>query len=283
MANIQIKDLPAVTSLDANDIIHVNLASTSGDRSIIFSSFVSEIIADYKANNTDVVNEVDTKIMTPQRTAYMLENKKSTQAQAESGIDNTTLMSPLRVFQAIDKKTATTTQRGSVELATATEVITGIDDVRAVTPAGLSARTGTESRDGIVRYANQAQAEAGLSSSLVMSPLRTANYINVKLPDIADKNYRDLLTGGGNLTIHQQYHLSGNSTFILPNISGLTKGMTIVLTKEIDSTPNIRVFNLTSDRIRVGRYSGDVVLDTEIIFDINCEILLIFNGTYWEV
>lgn len=283
MANIQIKDLPAVTSLEPNDIIHVNLASTSGDRSIIFSNFVSEIIADYKANNTDVVNEVDTKIMTPQRTAYMLDTKKSTQAQAEAGTDNTTLMTPLRVFQAINNKVATTEQRGSVELATSAETITGTDTQRAITPSGLSARTGTESRDGIVRYANQAQAEAALSSSLAMSPLRTGQLIIARTPDIADKNYRDLLSGGGNLSIHQQYHLSGDSTFILPNISGISKGSTIVLTKEIDNTPTIRVFNTTSDRIRVGRYSGDVILDTSVIFDINCEILLIFNGTYWEV
>lgn len=283
MANIQIKDLPEITALDPNDIIHINKASSGSDHSIIFSVFVGEILGDYKATNTDVINEVDNKFMTPQKTAFMLTNKVASFNEAVAGTTNTKLMTPLRVRDVINNVTATTSSVGTVELATDAETIAGTDTSRAVTPKGLASKTATESRDGIVRFANEAQATAAASSTLTMSPLRSKSLINSMIPNIADKDYRDVLSSGASLDKHQTYHIKNNGTFTLPNTSGLSAGTTVVLTKDIDVTPNVRVFNLASDRIRVGRYDDNVDIDTEVIFDINCEIIIVYNGTQWEI
>lgn len=65
---------------------------------------------------------------------------------------------------------ATETVKGKVELATAAEVQTGTDAVRAITPAGLSARTATETRTGIVELATTAEAIAGVDTTRAVTP-----------------------------------------------------------------------------------------------------------------
>ncbi|MFL6532465.1 gp53-like domain-containing protein [Pseudomonas alvandae] len=69
---------------------------------------------------------------------------------------------------------ASTTGRGVVELATDAETQSGADIERAVTPAGLSARTATVARTGIVQFATQAEAEAGLNATKALNPLGAA-------------------------------------------------------------------------------------------------------------
>lgn len=65
---------------------------------------------------------------------------------------------------------ATTDMEGVVELATNDETITGTDAVRAVTPAGLSARTATTSRTGLVELATAAEAIKGTDGSRALTP-----------------------------------------------------------------------------------------------------------------
>jgi hypothetical protein len=65
---------------------------------------------------------------------------------------------------------ATTTKQGIVELATAEETITGSDGSRAVTPAGLSARTATTGRKGLVELATFAEAIAGTDGDRAVTP-----------------------------------------------------------------------------------------------------------------
>lgn len=69
---------------------------------------------------------------------------------------------------------ATETARGVIELATSAEVITGTDAERAVTPAGLSARTATDSRVGIVELATNAEAQAGTDTARAVTPAALA-------------------------------------------------------------------------------------------------------------
>jgi hypothetical protein len=72
---------------------------------------------------------------------------------------------------------ATTTVRGIVELATTSEVTTGTDTVRAVTPAGvkaaLDARVGaaTTTASGIVELATGAEALAGTDTDRAVTPV----------------------------------------------------------------------------------------------------------------
>jgi hypothetical protein len=58
---------------------------------------------------------------------------------------------------------ATTTAKGGVELATAAEVITGTDNLRAVTPAGLAAKVASTLNPGIVQLSDN----ASLTSSVL--------------------------------------------------------------------------------------------------------------------
>lgn len=62
--------------------------------------------------------------------------------------------------------------RGIVELATLEEVQTGEDTTRVVTPAGLAARTATETRAGLVELATKVEAEGGVDNTRYVTPLR---------------------------------------------------------------------------------------------------------------
>lgn len=65
---------------------------------------------------------------------------------------------------------ATTLIAGKSRFATDAEVISGSAANRAVTPAGLSARTATESRSGISRYATATEALAGTITDAAVTP-----------------------------------------------------------------------------------------------------------------
>jgi len=76
---------------------------------------------------------------------------------------------------------ASTTTKGVVELATSAETQTGTDAVRAVTPAGLAATTGTETRSGVLKLATQAEALARTESTKAMSAIRVDQAISARL------------------------------------------------------------------------------------------------------
>ncbi len=69
---------------------------------------------------------------------------------------------------------ASETVAGKVELATAAEVQTGTDTARAVTPAGLAARTATETRAGVVELATTAEATTGTDTARAVTPAGVA-------------------------------------------------------------------------------------------------------------
>ena len=60
--------------------------------------------------------------------------------------------------------------QGLIELATNTEVQDGTDTGRAVTPAGLSARTATDARTGLVELATAAEAATESDSARALTP-----------------------------------------------------------------------------------------------------------------
>lgn len=65
---------------------------------------------------------------------------------------------------------ATESQRGFVELASQSEVNTGTDTARAVTPAGLANRTATETRAGVIELATSAEVTAGTDAVRAVTP-----------------------------------------------------------------------------------------------------------------
>lgn len=76
---------------------------------------------------------------------------------------------------------ASTTVKGLIELATNAETQAGTDSSRAITPAGLSSRVGTESAAGILQLATQAEAVAGTESSKALSAIRVHQAISARL------------------------------------------------------------------------------------------------------
>lgn len=77
----------------------------------------------------------------------------------------------------VNRDQATTTVLGLVTLATSTEVNTGTDTSKVVTPATLAGRTATESRTGLAEIATQAETDAGTDDSRFVTPLKLATYI----------------------------------------------------------------------------------------------------------
>jgi hypothetical protein len=72
----------------------------------------------------------------------------------------------------VNRDQATTTVLGLVYLATSAEVQTGVDSVKAVTPATLSARTATETRTGIAEIATQTETNTGTDDATIVTPLK---------------------------------------------------------------------------------------------------------------
>lgn len=75
---------------------------------------------------------------------------------------------------------ATTERQGVVELASAQETIEGADAQRAVTPAGLNARTGTEDRTGLVQLATEAEVVSGKDDAKAVTPKKLAQQLAKK-------------------------------------------------------------------------------------------------------
>lgn len=84
---------------------------------------------------------------------------------------------------------ATDAAKGIVELATIAETQTGTDAERAVTPAGLSARTATEDRIGLIELATLAEVLAGAAGTPAVTPAtlsaRTATDTRTGLVELA--------------------------------------------------------------------------------------------------
>lgn len=129
---------------------------------------------------------------------------RASQVESEAGVANRKLMTPERTFQAITAKAATTSARGSVELATDAEA-QGLDSEAVVlTPSNVAAL-----------LASEAEAEAGTAENRLMTPLTTRQAILVATPaDIgAVPTSRTItttapLTGGGDLSANRTLAVS---------------------------------------------------------------------------
>lgn len=94
----------------------------------------------------------------------------ATQTEVNTGTDDTRIVTPLKLAT----RTATDTRPGVVELATDAEVQTGTDTARAITPANLSARSATETRSGVAEVATQTETDTGTDDGRIVTPLKAA-------------------------------------------------------------------------------------------------------------
>lgn len=72
----------------------------------------------------------------------------------------------------VNRDQATTSTLGLVTLATGTEVNTGTDANKAITPSTLSGRTATETRSGLAAIATQTQVNTGTDDATIVTPLK---------------------------------------------------------------------------------------------------------------
>lgn len=82
------------------------------------------------------------------------------------------------IFLESNRDQATTTVLGMVMLATNAETQAGTNSTKAVTPAGLSARTATETRTGLIEIATQAETNTGTDDTRAVTPLKMVTYLN---------------------------------------------------------------------------------------------------------
>jgi len=75
---------------------------------------------------------------------------------------------------------ATETILGLVRLASNTEVQTGIDLNKVITPSGLSSRTATETRTGIAEIATQTETNTGTDDERIVTPLKLKTFFDEK-------------------------------------------------------------------------------------------------------
>lgn len=92
---------------------------------------------------------------------------------------NPTITNPNHyIFIETNRDQATTTVLGLVYIATQSEVNTGTDANKAVTPATLSGRTATETRTGIAEIATQVETDAGTDDSRIVTPLKLKTFFD---------------------------------------------------------------------------------------------------------
>lgn len=141
----------------------------------------------------------------------------------------------------VNRDQATTTTLGLLQLATSTEVNTGTDANKAVTPSTLSGRTATETRTGLAEIATQAETDAGTDDARFVTPLKLKTYLdNTNLT--AASTYTQTLTGSS--TSHAVTH-NLNSLDVMIEVYEVATGET-VYTDAIRTSVNVVTFVFTT-------------------------------------
>jgi hypothetical protein len=129
----------------------------------------------------------------------------------------------------VNRDQATTTVLGLVFIATQTEVNTGTDAVKAVTPATLAGRTATETRTGIAALATQTQTNTGTDDATIVTPLKLkTNLATYKFAG------NIVVTTPGNYTVTHNL----NSTDVLVRVSD-TSNNEIVICDTVITSANV--------------------------------------------
>ncbi len=95
---------------------------------------------------------------------------------------------------------ATTTARGTVELATNAEAQAGTSDSLAVTPSALASRAATESRTGVIEIATQSETNSGTDDARAVTPKKLRLGFSISLS--GDNNHVALPSWLGGVVIN---------------------------------------------------------------------------------
>ena len=123
------------------------------------------------------------------------------QSEVNSGLDDSTLVTPLKLKTLLDNRLASETISGMTELATQDEVNVGTDDLRIVTPLKLKTLLNTtvvpasETQVGIARLATAAEVNNGQDNNTLITPAKLAAYVAGKVTGLwKDKGLLDCST-----------------------------------------------------------------------------------------
>jgi microcystin-dependent protein len=118
----------------------------------------------------------------------------ATTAEAQAGIINTKIITPLRLADV----TATETRRGVIALATTTEAqALAPDATKALTVARLVDRTATTGRVGVVALATNAQTQTGTDETRAVTPASLASAASLFVPPGAVMPFASAVTPSG--------------------------------------------------------------------------------------
>lgn len=122
--------------------------------------------------------------------------RRATTDEVAAGADLEAYITPAGLLA----RTATDTRIGLVELATAAEAIAGSDVARAVTAAGLAALTSTTTRRGLIEGATNAEVETGTDSERAVVPSSLAALVNKANPGYVKHPSGMIIQFGNNTT-----------------------------------------------------------------------------------
>ena len=91
------------------------------------------------------------------------------------------------------------------------------------------------------------------------------------------KNKYAVLSANSDTNKNWTYHVTTASTITLPDTATLVAGDWVKFTKRIGVTPTIQRFGST---VMIKTSIGD---DSAVFFDIESEIIFVWNGVEWEV
>ena len=217
--------------------------ATTGQRGIVELAENSEVRTGSDTSRAVTPAGLDSRTATTARTGIL---SLATTSLADAGTNTTTIMTPALVTRVVGlgptPPNATIGQRGIVELAEDSEVRTGTDSERAVTPAGLDSRTATTARTGILSLATTSLADQGTNTTTAITPALLARIVasvsggSVPVGTLIDYGGVSAPTGflvcNGSLISRTTYATlfsaigtvwgagNGSTTFNIPNLQG---------------------------------------------------------------
>lgn len=179
--------------------------------------------------------------------------------EVQTGTDSVRCISPA----SLSDRSATETRTGLVELATDAEVQTGTDTARAITAANLTARTATTTRTGIVELATDAETITGTDTARAITP----SNLQAKVSSSTAKGIVELATDAEAITGTDTARATtpANITAVLANLGLDNLGTASAIDIDTDGTlaANSDAKIATQKAVKTyvdGTASGDFVL-----------------------
>lgn len=115
---------------------------------------------------------------------------------------------------------ASTTEEGTIEIATDAEAQAGVDTSRAITAANLQAVTGTTTRKGVCELATDAEAKAQSSDTVVLTPGNMGETLaGIKIMSFDGRNGAGACTAVGAAVGDKVLYVAGLTSGSLGNAS----------------------------------------------------------------